>query len=116
MLKQVWIAQCDLCGKEEKAKAVRGRYDEPEQTLPDGWKCGYNKAFHLCGECAAVVNKNSLDDKYFDEDGEEGPVFHDGTNTLKGCLNLCEKWKKYRYSACSMECEDFAPQCWGRKE
>ena len=37
MLKQIWIAECDLCGKIERAKAVSGQYNETDYTLPDGW-------------------------------------------------------------------------------
>ena len=43
MIKQVWVAQCDLCGKMENARVVPGRYNEQQATLPIGWSNGYNK-------------------------------------------------------------------------
>ncbi|MBQ8697390.1 MAG: hypothetical protein IJ521_00100 [Schwartzia sp.] len=57
MIKQVWVAQCDLCGKIENAKLVAGRYNETAPTLPEGWICGYNKDFHCCPECAKQIEK-----------------------------------------------------------
>ena len=51
MIRQIWIAECDLCGHREDAKAVSGRYNETNYTLPDGWGYGYNKNFTLCHEC-----------------------------------------------------------------
>ena len=36
MLRQIWIAECDLCGKIEPAQHTNGRY-EPEYVLPAGW-------------------------------------------------------------------------------
>ena len=54
MLKQVWV--CDSCGKEEKAKT------EKEPTLPNGWKCGYNKDFHICDECALKLAEIDVDE------------------------------------------------------
>ena len=54
-IKQVWICECDLCGKTEKIKLTSGRYNGTEYTLPDGWSNGYNENFHLCPNCAKVV-------------------------------------------------------------
>ena len=51
MIKQVWIAQCDYCGKTERAMIKYGRYNEKMPILPIGWNNGYNKNFHLCPEC-----------------------------------------------------------------
>ena len=53
MLKQITIAECDMCGKTEPAKATTGRY-YMEYTLPDGWSKGHNNNFILCPECASV--------------------------------------------------------------
>ena len=58
MLKQITIAECDLCGRTEKAKAVSGRYNDREYTLPDGWSRAHNKNFILCPEC--VVSAYTL--------------------------------------------------------
>ena len=54
MLRQITIAECDLCGKTEPAKAVPGRYNEREYTLPDGWSKGHNNNFILCPECTST--------------------------------------------------------------
>ncbi len=53
MIRQIWIAECDLCGRMEAAKAKSGRYNENDYTLPDGWGYGHNKNFTLCPECLA---------------------------------------------------------------
>ena len=51
MIRQIWVAECDLCGRMEVAKAKSGRYNENDYTLPDGWGYGHNKNFTLCPEC-----------------------------------------------------------------
>ena len=55
MLKQVWIAKCDLCGRVEQAKAVFGQYNETNYTIPEGWDTGHNKDFILCPECLSAI-------------------------------------------------------------
>ena len=52
MIKQIWIAQCDICGFIERVRMVRGRYNDTEPTLPVGWGHGHNKDVHLCPECS----------------------------------------------------------------
>lgn len=52
MLRQVWIAECDWCGKTEYAQHTNGRY-EPEYVLPVGWAKGASKNFCVCPECLA---------------------------------------------------------------
>ena len=59
MIKKVWIAQCDLCGKMEKARLVDGQYNEQQPTLPIGWSEGYNKDFHCCPECSKRIAKEA---------------------------------------------------------
>lgn len=54
MLKQIWIAECDLCGKTKRAKTVSGRYNETSYDLPYGWGYAHNKNFTLCPECLAL--------------------------------------------------------------
>ncbi|MBR0264370.1 MAG: hypothetical protein IJQ60_10880 [Prevotella sp.] len=49
--KQVWVAECDLCGKTEPARRTTGRYNETEHTLPEGWAHGVNKNFCVCPDC-----------------------------------------------------------------
>lgn len=53
MIKQIWIAQCDLCGKTEEAgrRTSIGQYNEAGHTLPKGWGYGYTEKIHLCQEC-----------------------------------------------------------------
>lgn len=55
MIKQIWVAQCDLCGKIENARMTSGRYNEQEATLPIGWSKGYNKDVHCCPECSKRI-------------------------------------------------------------
>lgn len=55
MIKQVWIVQCDICGKVDLAELTHGQYNETNTTLPKGWYCGHNKEIHLCPECSNVL-------------------------------------------------------------
>ena len=57
MIKQIWIAQCDCCGKIEQARMMDGQYNELLATLPIGWGYGYNKDFHCCPECSKRMAK-----------------------------------------------------------
>ena len=51
MLKQIYVAQCDLCGKIESAKQTFFR-NEYEYSLPDGWsKSAVNANVCLCPAC-----------------------------------------------------------------
>ena len=61
MLKQIWIAECDLCGASEPAQAKIGRYNDTDYELPVGWKQGHNKDFCVCPDCAQKVKVNSVD-------------------------------------------------------
>ena len=56
MIRQIWIAECDFCGKTEKAKAKDGRYNETFYGLPEGWRRGNNKDFTICPECLARLS------------------------------------------------------------
>ena len=56
-LKQLWIAQCDLCGKIKNLRITTGQYNEVECTLPTDWRYGRNKNMHLCPECAKRIMK-----------------------------------------------------------
>ncbi len=72
MLKQIWIAECDLCGKRVPARRTSGRNNEPEFVLPAGWTRGAsNYSFTVCPECAEVVSTKKLkvidDDKQYTE-------------------------------------------------
>lgn len=59
MLIQITIAECDLCGKTEPAKALSGRYNDIDYTLPDGWSKGHNNSFILCPECTSVRERET---------------------------------------------------------
>ena len=51
MLKQVWIAECDLCGKVERAKETVAN-GETIYTLPYGWAWGISDIkCTVCPEC-----------------------------------------------------------------
>lgn len=55
MIRQVWIVECDLCGRTEEAKCAFKRQlgNATDYTLPDGWGYGHNKDFTLCPDCLA---------------------------------------------------------------
>lgn len=55
MIKQITVAECDVCGKTEKAKEVSGRYNETEYVIPEGWKQGRNDKVSICPRCAAKL-------------------------------------------------------------
>lgn len=59
MLKQIWIAECDLCGATERAKSVLSPYNETVYELPAGWGRGHNKNFCICPECIASKGKST---------------------------------------------------------
>ncbi len=62
MIKQIWIAECDICGKTEKAQIMLGRYyNDNEHTLPDGWIRLKNKDICICPDCASVL-KDKIQD------------------------------------------------------
>ena len=100
MLKQVWV--CDSCGKEEKAKTEKVVITKKEPTLPNGWKCGYNKDFHICDECALKLAATDIDE------GE--PNFIANFRRYSGCTysHVCHKRKEYGYRVCNMDCENWA--------
>ena len=57
MIKQIWVAQCDVCGKIENAKITLSQYNEEGYTLPDRWGYGRTKDIHLCPECCKRMGK-----------------------------------------------------------
>lgn len=59
MIKQSWVAECDLCGKTECAKMVSGRYNDPSYEVPSGWGYGHNRQFILCPECLLLRGGDS---------------------------------------------------------
>ena len=56
-IKQIWIAECDMCGKTERAHPKPGRYNETDYEPPLGWGHGANKDFIICPECRAASGK-----------------------------------------------------------
>ncbi len=65
MIKTITVAQCDVCGKTEPAKAISAQYNETDYVLPDGWKKSpTNDSFCICPCCktkleAPTVNYRS---------------------------------------------------------
>ena len=58
MLKQKWIAECDICGKQEEAKTTFDSHNEEIHVLPNGWKCANNKNVHLCPDCYILMSES----------------------------------------------------------
>ena len=57
MIKQIIVAECDICGVTQKAKPVTFR-NETDFELPDGWmKSEANRQFCICPECWAKLTK-----------------------------------------------------------
>lgn len=51
MLKQAWIAECDLCGKVEYAREIPSE-GETRYLLPSGWAWGISDIkCAVCPEC-----------------------------------------------------------------
>lgn len=59
MIKQSWVAVCDVCGHTEAAKQRGGKYNETDWVAPDGWQYGHNQQIHLCPACAAVLKERT---------------------------------------------------------
>ena len=51
MIKQIYVCECDICGKVEKAKPVSYR-NETDYTMPDDWTYGANKEVCICTNCS----------------------------------------------------------------
>ena len=50
-IKQVWMAECDICGRTEPARAVSGRYNETDYILM------YNRKMCACPECTRALDE-----------------------------------------------------------
>lgn len=51
MIRQVFVAECDICGITQKAKPETFR-NETSYTLPNGWmRSKANNQFIICPEC-----------------------------------------------------------------
>ena len=55
LLKQVWICECDICGKNARATMKLERDNNSEPSMPDGWCYAYNPKIHICPECAKTL-------------------------------------------------------------
>lgn len=52
MIKNLWVAQCDICGFTETAKDRPGQYNEIAHDIPDGWtRSAVNKEICICPKC-----------------------------------------------------------------
>lgn len=54
MIKHMYIAECDLCGKVKPAKLISDGYHDDTYDLPCGWGYAHNKDFTLCPECLSL--------------------------------------------------------------
>lgn len=59
MIKQIYIVECDICGKTEKARIGCGRYNEDVRNLPIEWHRGNNRDFCICPECYKALKGNN---------------------------------------------------------
>ena len=60
MIKQIWIAECDCCGKVVPAVEKSGYRDDPIYLPPDNWGRGYNQSFIVCPDCKADCSLKKL--------------------------------------------------------
>lgn len=52
MIKQITVAECDICGATEKAKMGTAQYNETIYEPPKGWiRSGTNNMFLICPKC-----------------------------------------------------------------
>ena len=58
MIKQITVAECDICGATQKAKAVSDYRNGTDYTLPPGWmQSEANREFCICPECWKKLTK-----------------------------------------------------------
>lgn len=58
MIKQITVAECDICGTTQAAKPVQGQYNETDYKLPPGWMMSEaNRQFCICPRCWAKLTK-----------------------------------------------------------
>ena len=68
MIKQLWVAQCDICGACQSAKECMGRYNEAEHALPEGWtRSQINNDVCICPECAKKFNRPQINVRNIDQ-------------------------------------------------
>ena len=52
MIKQIIVAECDICGSTQKAKAMSDYRNGTDYTLPTGWmQSAANSNFCICPRC-----------------------------------------------------------------
>lgn len=56
MIKQIWVAECDICGAVEAAKITHPWMNEEERSLPDEWQHGFTEQTCICPECWYKIN------------------------------------------------------------
>lgn len=61
MIKQIYMAICDLCGKTEPAKTMLSPRNEEYYKLPPDWGHGANKNFTLCPKCWGLYKDTHYD-------------------------------------------------------
>ena len=61
MIETITVAQCDVCGKTEPAKAITGQHNETCYTIPDGWvKSMTSENFCICLECKKKLERPTI--------------------------------------------------------
>ncbi len=57
MIKQITVAECDICGRTEKARPETFR-NETNYKLPEGWMMSeVNRQFCICPTCRKKLNE-----------------------------------------------------------
>ena len=60
MIKEVAMAICDVCGKEERARVAGSQYNENYYAEPKNWTKGATVGTHICPECAKKLGKGMV--------------------------------------------------------
>lgn len=59
MIKEITVAQCDICGFSEPAKAVTVQYNETAYMLPKGWAQSVIDAhISFCPKCSELLTRD----------------------------------------------------------
>lgn len=61
MIKELTVAECDVCGMTVRAKEEPGQYNETGYTLPDGWQWSpVNKGVCICRLCLEKLKNKTF--------------------------------------------------------
>ena len=71
MIKQITVAECDICGFVQQAKERNGQYNETDYTIPDGWVHGKgNPNICICPDCNKTLRAKSI--RYNNKENNHG--------------------------------------------